>query len=723
MSIQPSNEKRNGGHPTARAVAPSQDQSPEALFYADMERRGISPDQAKWAGLFVTGDAGSLYPYQRALPRGAIATVIPYYTPDGQPDTFKHGGDVLPHCRIRLLQDLPQSFVRKKPQRYRAPLGSPIRAYFAPGMDWKHILSDPAEPVLITEGELKALIACNAGFTTIGLPGVFQFAPGNAAPGVLLPELNAVNWQGRNVGIVYDSDAGQNREVQLAERRLCAELTGRGAVLYIIRLPSGDRGEKMGLDDFINAHGPDALTELLSRAAPADPAASLIVEGTDVELANAALTRLEDEICSPVIFSEGQFYAYAGTHWRVIPEPELRKTVYGFDRARAGKSGKVKLSDSRARSVLSIMADFTADTDFFANAALGINCASGFVQFEPDGTPYVEPHATQHRQRHCLPGNWHQGASWKTAKLLTAYLCGCHGGESDFTERVALTAEILGSAALGSATKISAPKAIVLYGPTAGNGKSETLMMARGLLPADAVASVPPTRFGDERMLIQLRDKRLNACDELGTSQAIVSDTFKSVITGNSVLAKELYRQAVAFSPTAQHIYATNVLPPFHGGFDRGVQRRLIVVTFNRTIPASEIVANIGALIASEESDALLAFAVEGAARLLRNGAFTEPASSREATREWIFNADPVLAWLENRTEHIEGHTLDTKLAYYDFQQWAEGEGFKGDRLPSANNFVQRVLAQDGRIRKGRSAHGRYMAGLRLQTDRRVTRQ
>ncbi len=709
---------------SASAVASAHDDSPEALFNADLERRGISPEQAKRAGLFVTGDASKLYPYPGALPRG-IGTVITYFTPDGQRLTFEHAGRILAYGRVRYLQDSPRSFVGQgKKRRYRGPAGSTQRVYFAPGIDWPRILSDPAESLLITEGEFKGLTACNAGFPTIALPGVFGFAPKGAIPGVMLPELDAAQWNGRRVAIVYDTDAIKNRDVLLAERRLSAELTQRGAIVHVIRLPPGGNDEKVGLDDFINTHGPDALIELLNAAVPVDPAASLIVEGTDVEIANAALTRLEDERASPVMFCEGQFHVFTGTHWQPIPEHELRKTIYEFDRVRAGQKGRVKLSDGRARSVLAIMADHAAAPDFFADAFVGINCASGFIQFESDGTPYLEPHDREHRQRHYLPGHWQAAAAWEQAKLLSAYLRGCHGGETDFADRVALTGEVLGAAALGGAAQISAAKAVVLYGPTAGNGKSELLVMARGLLPTDAVSSVPPTRFSDERMLIQLRGKRLNACDELGTTQAIASDTFKSVITGNAVLAKELYRQAVSFTPTAQHIYATNVLPPFHGGFDRGVQRRLIVLTFNRTIPNAEIVANIGARIASEEAGALLAFAVDGAARLLRNGGFTVPPSSHDATREWIFNADPVLAWLENRTEYAQGCALDTKQAYGDFKYWAETEGFKGDRLPTANNFVQRVLNQDGRISKKRNAHGRFIVGVRLlEMGRPMTRQ
>lgn len=48
------------------------------------------------------------------------------------------------------------------------------------------------------------------------------------------------------------------------------------------------------------------------------------------------------------------------------------------------------------------------------------------------------------------------------------------------------------------------------------------------------------------------------------------------------------------FRPVAQHVYATNTLPTFAGGMDRGVQRRLQVLVFNRVIPEEERIEHIG---------------------------------------------------------------------------------------------------------------------------------
>ncbi len=91
------------------------------------------------------------------------------------------------------------------------------------------------------------------------------------------------------------------------------------------------------------------------------------------------------------------------------------------------------------------------------------------------------------------------------------------------------------------------------------------------LLPASAICSVTAARMGDERHIVGLVGKLLNASDELSSSAAITSETFKAIVTGEPVEGRDVYKSRIEFRPIAQHIFATNTLPPFQGGMDRGV--------------------------------------------------------------------------------------------------------------------------------------------------------
>lgn len=471
-----------------------------------------------------------------------------------------------------------------------------------------------------------------------------------------------------------------------------------------------------------NADPLDILAELNAPEQPIAEKASLLI-GSDIEI--AARVRDDLERCwGEIIYTEGKFWRYATTHWEAIAEYLLRLAVHVYDGATypAGKNKPaiIRLSKARVDSVLHEMAAGLQQPNFFRTPPMGINCASGFIQML-NGAPQLQPHHPDHRCRHTLPGRWHAAALAEPPphSMLYRLLHGVFAGDVDAADKINLLAEVIGAAALGFATRLHQPRAIILKGETAENGKSQILDLARSLLPESAVCPVTAACMGDEKHVVGLVGKLLNACDELSSSVAIASNRFKTVVTGEPVDGRDVYKSRLEFRPVAQHLFATNMLPSFQGGMDRGVQRRLLVLTFNRVIPESERIEGIGRRIGAEEADLLLAWAVAGATRLLQQRNFTLPPSSQQALNDWIFGADPVLAWL---AEQVEALPFDTQLrirtnqAYEQFRQWVLPEGFNERMLPSINVFVQRLQANAKGIEYRRTREGRFFYGMRIKS-------
>jgi P4 family phage/plasmid primase-like protien len=472
---------------------------------------------------------------------------------------------------------------------------------------------------------------------------------------------------------------------------------------------------------------PDVTDRVTSNPKPPTPPPLLL--GSDVEIAQLIASRLKRHFGSTP-YCEGQFWQYTNTHWEPIPRDELRRRVHECDGMEWGYERRhVRLGKSRIDSIINELGVILTKPGFFETHKVGINCLSGFISFE-GGTPTLVPHDPEHRQRHVIPAQWgEQGglAEISAGTLLARLLGGSFNGDEDAGGKIDLLGEIAGAAALGHGPRLTAPKAVVLLGRTAENGKSQILDLLRGLLPPGAVSSVPPTKFGDDRHSVKLVGKLLNTSDELGTAKAIASEGFKAIITGEPVMAREVYAPAIEFRPQAQHVFACNQLPGFHGGMDRGVIRRLMPIVFNRTIPERERVPNIGQRVVAEELDLVLAWAVEGAARLLGRGHFPELASSREALQEWAQGADPVLGWIEDRVSTSgliavgeDPPRMTTRDAYDDFKIWAAQEGYAPGGLPSVNTFSQRVrAAAPGRgFAYRRSGGFRGFLGVRLKPSR-----
>jgi P4 family phage/plasmid primase-like protien len=481
-------------------------------------------------------------------------------------------------------------------------------------------------------------------------------------------------------------------------------------------------------DDMIRALADDAEVWSSEDEGRYGPPRQIFI-GSDVEIAEDVAEDLR-ACLGQVIFCEGHLWHYDKSHWRAIDAAELRRVVHRYDGAVYGaKNNVVRLGKSRVDSVIHEMGAMLAKPDFFERAPVGINCATGFIRFATDGTPSLEAHNPEHRCRHVLQGKWDGRVTTEElagflmfSLLLEPLLRGVFEGDPDAKQKVALLQEVAGAAATGYGTQLRDPKAIILKGETAENGKSQILDLYRSLLPPDAVVSMPAGKMCEERYLPQLAGKLLNAADELSGANAIASDTFKEMITGEPVTGRDVYQSAVTFRAVAQHVFCTNTLPSFFGGMDRGVQRRLLVVQFNRVIPEDERIKHIGRRVGEEEPDLLLAWAVEGASRLIRQRGFTVPPSSEEALRHWLLGADPVLAWIkaggvtvvDPNMPEWKTAIIKSKDAYSLFKKFAIDEGFRENTLPSGNGFSQRLKANRPTIQTKHTSTGNWLMGIRV---------
>lgn len=519
--------------------------------------------------------------------------------------------------------------------------------------------------------------------------------------------------------IARDGDAPGSKAEGMITRAATA-LALRGLTVMIATPP-----EDQDFNDVLLREGDEAIRNRIAgaelfRPDQAETGRKRLYIGSDVEMAKRVREDLTERH-GRIVHAEGEFWRYCGTHWEAIPAHELRLPVHAYDGASfetpAGEPSNVKLTQTRVNSVLHECAALCAEPGFFDTPPAGINCASGFLRFDATGTPHLEPHHRNHRCRHTLPGRWLPGTAGipPEGSMLRRLLTGSFKGDPDAQAKCDLLAEVCGSAALGYATRLVQPRAVVLHGKTAENGKSQILDLARGLLPASAICCVPAAKMGDERHVTGLVGKLLNASDEL-SPEAIASNIFKSVVTGEPIEGRDVYKSRVEFRSVAQNLFAANQLPSFKGGVDRGVQRRLLLIPFTRTIPLEERIEDIGKRIASEEADLLLAWAVEGASRLIRQRNFAIPESCREALIEWVLGEDPVLAWIDACVKVVPiangGPMLATRDAHLRFQNWAQAEGFKPEKIPAINGFVQRVQAQVAGIQHKRTSAGRFFLGI-----------
>jgi hypothetical protein len=151
--------------------------------------------------------------------------------------------------------------------KYIQPCGRGNLIYFPPGMPTAMLL-DTTVPLLITEGEFKALSLWRAAghqtsawrFGVVATTGVWNWRGTVGKVGGqngerlnikgVIPDIERIAWKGRNVIIAFDADVRKNSSVRAARWKLTMALMDRGAIVGNLEWAAE---EGKGIDDRLAA--------------------------------------------------------------------------------------------------------------------------------------------------------------------------------------------------------------------------------------------------------------------------------------------------------------------------------------------------------------------------------------------------------------------------------------------------------------------------------------
>jgi hypothetical protein len=254
---------------SAIAMTPLPGTSPTKTDLSNLDRSWISEELAGQALIRRVDAATGADLVCRKFGDNCAGLIFPYVWP---------GEDRVREYRLR--RDVPdiryEGTIRKEVGKYLSPPGCANMIYFAPGTlpAW---LQDPDLPIVITEGEKKALAlsrlsfheiseAAECGrFLALGLGGVWNFrgnigketGPNGERQNIkgVIPDFGRIKWGGRRVTILFDANVKTNERVKAARRDLARHLVQEcGAQVFLADLPTRDGVN--GIDDYIAAFGP-----------------------------------------------------------------------------------------------------------------------------------------------------------------------------------------------------------------------------------------------------------------------------------------------------------------------------------------------------------------------------------------------------------------------------------------------------------------------------------
>ncbi len=236
-------------------------------------------------------------------------------------------------------------------------------------------------------------------------------------------------------------------------------------------------------------------------------------------------------------------------------------------------------------------------------------------------------------------------------------------------------------------------KAILLHG-SGRNGKGTFIRLARRLVGGNNISAIAPQDLDSSSFLgAQLHGKLANLVGDVDPKIFKQTEKFKQMCGDDYITAQHKYGQPFNFKSRALMIAAFNALPR-SADTTEGFFSRWIVIPFTGYFPAGK--ADTGLLhrlTTPEELQGLLRAAVFGLQSLMLRGAFREPESVKEATKEFRIEADPIRAFLSERIElhePAEKARMARTEIYTDYVSWA---GMNGYQPFSARKFYSLFMS------------------------------
>jgi len=212
------------------------------LHYADFKKSGLSDETILAAGFKTILPANINKIIGCNIPGLSSAYEIPYPGCDG-------------FSRYRLFYE-----DGKKGHKYIQQKGTGNHLYILGII--RPLLHDTSIPLYKTEGEKKALKACQEGLICVGLSGLWNWSDGKKE---LIADFEQIALAGRQIFIVPDNDYlkpnrhGYGKNLKQAVYEFAYRLIDRGAKVSIVELPDG---QEKGLDDYLLSHSVDEFREL-----------------------------------------------------------------------------------------------------------------------------------------------------------------------------------------------------------------------------------------------------------------------------------------------------------------------------------------------------------------------------------------------------------------------------------------------------------------------------
>lgn len=255
---------------------------------------------------------------------------------------------------------------------------------------------------------------------------------------------------------------------------------------------------------------------------------------------------------------------------------------------------------------------------------------------------------------------------------------------------------------------------VLLHGETQ-NGKS-TLVKAIESMLQPLCANVEPSslmvKSGDHipNDLARLAGKRFVFTSETKLGNIMDAPLLKRMTGRDKLTVRFMRAEFFEFVPEFIPFVVTNYLPVIDGS-DTALKRRLIIIPFDKMIPASQVDKSLGEKLADEKAG-IFNRIVAGLLDYKAEGRLTIPSNVAERVNSYMDGSNLIKRFFDETLEEDSSSVVSARDMHIHYALWAESLRLK----PLSEPQFKIIFEQTTRIIQLSNSRHRYWPGLRRRS-------
>ena len=350
------------------------------------------------------------------------------------------------------------------------------------------------------------------------------------------------------------------------------------------------------------------------------------------------------------------FYMFNGTYYKTLPDVELEKIIHFDIDKNISRAGRKEIMEFLKIKTQVDINDFNKDWNKIA-------CKNGILNLV---TGELEPANKSDINTIFIPYAYNNDPVY--SPRIDEFMKQLTGGDI-------IKMEFLYQVAGYCLLKKNIFTKFVICKGEGGTGKSTYTNLLQKLVGDENCSHISLSEFDKDYYISTTVGKLLNVDDDIADGKALeYTGKFKSMISGEKISVRQIYREVMDFKSFATCVFSCNKLPKIMDKTS-GLYRRLILIELNNKVTKPDpLFMN---KVSENDMEYFLFKAVQGIKLAIEEGKFKISQSENDLLKLFQRRQSPLNQWLYETDMRLgDLHCKKCIILYKQFMEWFNANGY-----------------------------------------------